>query len=506
MDDWKLFENEAIRFFQNVLDCKDAQSRHVAGYQIDCWAETNDFVFVVECKNTEQLDPSMVVRRDYRKDILQFAAKKTSLGKHIESLPRTKKPVWILRANGSIPTEANYELAKEHGLSIWTSGHLELLKKLKKSLGNQLVWQVIKEAGYDAERIDAAGYPNFKYPALPRKAMFGGEEVDVYTFYMPAKDLLPLSYVYRIREDETESYQRLLDPKKVKSIGEFIDSGNTINSSILVNLPRTARFVGQKNAEHFDSSFGFLSIPKIRNSIRLIDGQHRLYGFVHASTQDQQIPVIALLGASGSQEAQAFIDINEHQKKVPMNDLLVILARTDPDNAGFLPDLIMRMNNGGLFKGRIQMAGLRMPSFSAGKQRLSLATMNTVLRVNGFVDTSNKRRGVINTDEYESKEYAKKEAKVLLEHFFSRISEVSGRFSQEWVDDFVMTNPGFQILLPVLRQMSKYDDTGNLKSVINELTNHLSGYFEKNVANITDMRQASGAAGRSKYSYELIAT
>lgn len=505
MESWRQFENETIKFFEKVLDVEKAHSKNVAGYQIDCWAEKNEYIFIVECKNSEPLNPEVVTRRDYRKDILEFAAKKSSLEKHIQSLPRRKKPIWIFCTNGSVPIENNYALAAEHGILVWTSGHLELLKKLKKSLGEQLFWQVIKEAGYSKEYFDSFDRKTFRYPALPRQAMFGGQEVDVYTFFMPVKDLLPLSYVYRIKEDEAESYQRLLSPKKVKLIGEFIDKGNTINTSILVNLPSDSKFFVQNNAEHYESSFGFLTIPKIRNSIRIIDGQHRLYGFMHSKDSEQQIPVIALLGASGPQEAQAFIDINQNQTTVPKNELYVILAKTDPDGAGFLPDLVILMNKDGLFKGRVQIAGLRVASFSAGLQRLSLSTMVTVLSLNAFIGTNQKIGTILNTSDYISIDYAKKHAQNLLEYFFKAAVEIAKKESTKWENDFIFTNPGFQILMPVLKQIAIYSNgSAGIKSSIDELVPHLTSFFRKNTDNIDEIRQDSSAASRSKYSFEMM--
>lgn len=139
------------------------------------------------------------------------------------------------------------------------------------------------------------------------------------------------------REDDPDKgFQRTLDESRAKSIADYIRSGGTIPSSIILSAqPESELTYNSKNKT--------ITFNEVQNSFLILDGQHRVYGFRKLLNEGvkYRVPVIIYNDLTPTQEARIFIDINTLQRPVPKELLLDIkrLADRESDDERMLDEL-----------------------------------------------------------------------------------------------------------------------------------------------------------------------
>lgn len=191
-----------------------------------------------------------------------------------------------------------------------------------------------------------------------------------YSLTLPSELLAETCYVVDRTEDPIEGFQRELDEKRAKEIAAYIDSGlGTIPSSIVLSAQEDAELV-------YNSSNKSISFKSLRNAFLIIDGQHRVYGFMHAK-KAFRVPVVIYSGLSKRDETRLFIDINSKQKGVPPELLLDIkkLAEYENDQEEYLRELfdIFQKDTGSCLYGKLSPA-------SKSKGKLTRSTFNTAVK------------------------------------------------------------------------------------------------------------------------------
>lgn len=128
------------------------------------------------------------------------------------------------------------------------------------------------------------------------------------------------------REDDPEQgFQRRLDEKRAQEIAKYVDSG-------LGSIPTAIVLSAQPEAElERNISNKTLSFKKHKKAFLILDGQHRVWGFIKAQ-KSTRVPVVIYEGLSRVQEAQLFIDINMNQKEVPKELLLDVKRLLEVEN------------------------------------------------------------------------------------------------------------------------------------------------------------------------------
>jgi len=146
-----------------------------------------------------------------------------------------------------------------------------------------------------------------------------------YTLTMPSSVLAACSFATSKDEDPLEGFQRVLDEGRAQEIADYIDSGGTIPSSVVLSAQQDSGFKSVDRSK--TAAFKFSP-----HSFLIIDGQHRVYGFSKARTAFR-VPVVIYDNLTKEQEARLFIDINTKQKPVSKELLLAIksLANSETD-------------------------------------------------------------------------------------------------------------------------------------------------------------------------------
>lgn len=155
-----------------------------------------------------------------------------------------------------------------------------------------------------------------------------------YSLTLPSDTLAKCCFVISRDEDPLEGFQRQLDEKRAIEIAQYIDQGlGTIPSSIVLSAQSTANL-------EYDSKRKVVSFDIDRKAFLIIDGQHRVFGFIKARTS-LRVPVVIYSELSKRDETRLFIDINSKQKGVPPELLLDIkrLAEYETNEEQVLRDI-----------------------------------------------------------------------------------------------------------------------------------------------------------------------
>lgn len=149
-----------------------------------------------------------------------------------------------------------------------------------------------------------------------------------HTFYsltLPSELLAETCFVVTRDEDPIDGFQRELDEKRAREIAAYIDSGlGTIPSSIVLSAQAEADV-------KYDSKRKSISFNPTRTAFLIIDGQHRVFGFMLAK-KAFRVPVVIYDGLSKRDETRLFIDINSKQKGVRPELLLDIKKLAEYEN------------------------------------------------------------------------------------------------------------------------------------------------------------------------------
>lgn len=200
---------------------------------------------------------------------------------------------------------------------------------------------------------------------------------DIFIFSMDPHYIKQLVTISDVSAGD-KNFQRPFDPKRVEEIknyilgkdklykkGKDVYAKGFIPNAIVVNLPSQYRVEakGDKTYIHFPDK---KDLSKYKETIEIIDGQHRLLAFdddCKKLLQDEQYHMcfVALINLSDSEKKEIFMVLNERQKTVDKNILLrhkkLLNLLLDEEETRY--DVITRLNSevDSPFYGKIIMAG-----------------------------------------------------------------------------------------------------------------------------------------------------
>lgn len=231
-----------------------------------------------------------------------------------------------------------YPVHRNNKLIIINNSLLEYLEYLQSCIGIYAKNDVFYHFGINPKDPEKPGRPIEPLAIkMDNKKISGNIDADVFLFQLPALDLLYLADVPRfgydvngVYEKTNYNYQRMLKKNKLTKIVDLINTGKrsySFPNTVTLVLPKTKR-VSNKNG-----LIKKISIPYIRKSIRIIDGQHRIFGYAKSNLSkedlaDSKIMAVGLSFHNNSTQkkdaARIFVEINREQTRVPNNQLLLI--------------------------------------------------------------------------------------------------------------------------------------------------------------------------------------
>ncbi len=277
-------------------------------HQIDVFAKDEETFVVVECKQRSK-DQSLDVFLD------QHSARQAEIIKSVRDYYENPnlKPIFIFVTEGVEWTDEEIRNAKfNRNTHIVTASQLDYLEEIGAQLKGLARYQ------FHAEFLQGQEIDSFKGTKISAvKTVLNGKPV--YQFSIAASDLIKISFVNHRKlraRDAAPSYQRTVGRGRLSALKQYVSKGGYFPNSILVSLNEDED--GQKHVfEAIDGTdIGTLTLPALYKALRVIDGQHRLFGSAAAEREDAKVLVVLLINPGRTEEARLFRDINKEQKGV----------------------------------------------------------------------------------------------------------------------------------------------------------------------------------------------
>src|SRR5579862_8420825 len=310
--------------------------------QLDVFAKDDATVFIVECTHSRETGPKSVKGLIDKVGAIREEIVK-AIHTHYGRDPKLKVKFAIATRNIEWRS-ADRARAEDSGVPIITEDDLSYFERLtdilKSAARYQFLGRYFRGQGVDGLRLEV--------PATRGRV---GDRT-FYNFLISPHDLLRIAYISHMAKttnDDLETYQRMVKPKRLAAIGSFIDQGGTFPTNIVVNFKANGlRFDVRETFG--DTAVGTLFLPGQYGSAWVIDGQHRLYGYAYSSrTAERDRSVVSVLAYENlpvRDEIEMFVDINTQQVKVSrilVNQIISSLNVEDDDPRKRLEALCARV-------------------------------------------------------------------------------------------------------------------------------------------------------------------
>jgi len=329
------YNNEIRDFFRDIdfqgVPENDADF-YLGGQEIDSFGYYNNIFLVVDAKtSTEQSTRGENVLASLQR----FNGYKDGVIRELESIysniaekkfffifwtkDKTIEPNHITTARGSNIVLRDYFdlIYYKNAYKILNNKMLvrnSFLKDIEKQLSNQIIF--IDTGGYNAKSIEIRRY-NKK----------------IYNFQIPVEKLLKYSYIFRLENNTyLESYQRLLDPKKLQKLKTYITNGGYFANNILVATDEELHFTDFEGGRRSGIKIGTLEMPDLPCYLEIIDGQHRLMAYSDLErNQSDLLNVTAITDMNKVERAKLFVTVNKEQTKVKSDLLWDLTTLIEPN-------------------------------------------------------------------------------------------------------------------------------------------------------------------------------
>ncbi|MDP2637650.1 MAG: DGQHR domain-containing protein [Candidatus Levybacteria bacterium] len=466
----ELFEDEIWLLFKKMgfeEMNKDRQLRVGIGTsqrQIDVFAKDSKNIFLIECKSAEK--PTV---KDFSKDIYEILHTKEEI---IDSLRKhygeEYQYIFLLITKNIFLTENNLKLAKENikkDFFIWTEKETQPYATMAEQYGNHARVIMYTNIFHNRKVLES-----IKVPAIR-----GGKGDNKYYCFViqPEKLLGGIAYIHRreqTNEEITFTYQRMLNKAKLESIKEYVGHGGYFANNIILNF--TSRPVFEQNNIVGDIVLGTLTLPREYGSAWIIDGQHRLYGYLNSGKSgDAYIPVLAFDNMPVKDQARLFVDINKEQKPVSADLLWDLYADLYADSTDIKQQelraisIISKKLNSDKNSPLYQL--IELPSQSKDVQKKAHLSLTRVCIAINETKLIREDEDLLFDERYDK---TTETAYEVIKEYFNTISK---SYLEDWEKGekgLLCSGVGIRMLINILRQLLKYLNFYENKSI----------YFSKN--------------------------
>ena len=324
---------EIINNGKCLLDLSETKSGQKK-YDVDCFAiikkkglkdNKAGFVLICECKTTQSEKMKAVNHGFFNK----IKANKSFITQRINKIFQEKYiPVYILATEGFKYTPELKKKYLDEKVILMSEVEAKYLSDCYSVSKNQ---EFTFNQFLSFFRSRSLFYENLCVGAFETFTDFSRKKT-AYTFSAKARQMIQLTGVaHKVAKDlisdeegrilNTDHYQRVLKKGRLNNLGKYLDrEKKPFNNNILLSYRGTNKdfdFDFLKNVG--EGRTGELNIKGKPGSFHVIDGQHRLFGYMAATDErvlDQTLIVTVFKDLTQAEEAQIFLDVNSNQKKV----------------------------------------------------------------------------------------------------------------------------------------------------------------------------------------------
>jgi DGQHR domain-containing protein len=205
--------------------------------------------------------------------------------------------------------------AEKEGFIVWSYFALQYYLKISAILGSWTRYEIFKDFSLKLE-----GKSTTTISAVLAKQ----NDKRMYVGKIHPGLLLKIAYVVRRASEKTYAYQRMLNRDRINDISRFISSSASdgfLPNAVLIVFDSNAKV---QNAIGFNEDKCELTIPLVYCSAWIIDGQHRVYGFLGTEFESWDLddykpfdlPVVIFKTLTDIDQTKTFININYNQKRI----------------------------------------------------------------------------------------------------------------------------------------------------------------------------------------------
>jgi len=482
------------------------------GNQIDACGGVGKNFMIIDC--TSKYDPGSKSIEDKIKDNVQ---KRLPIINKIKEKYGDKysKFIFVICTEDILISEDDRNKAKNQDIKLVDIGFFDKCIKYRDILGETLKYQILKRLEGEKAIITDDGDSSIPYECPCFRIETDGKIL--YNFIINPKTLLKISYVYRIERENERGYQRELKFDKLTDINEFILSGEKFLNNIIISFDKTIKdedlFYPINNLSIRLSSnvkLGVIKIPKIYCISEIVDGQHRVYGYLDTSEdkrndtelnqkrRDDRVVVIGFTDPGEDKRARTYLDINSTQTKINTNELWSLMGNVKSTILeGYISNIVKELNEEGVFKNQIDIPG----KLKVGKRPISLANFCKGLKDRKLVQKIEDNDSLdwnlfdgnrITSDYPVQIDKNSKPIKYLNEYF----NAVSESYKSDWnsEDGFLRSNNGVNVMLRILvgilkfykhKEITNFNKKGIKKFLSTSLRNYIKRRKPKKLKKIT---------------------
>jgi len=291
--------------------------------EVDVLAATDNAIFVFEAKCYEPNGGSLTGQQ------IDALATRCDLVRRTLAREDKRKVLGIFVTINSSHTDRIDDYGKKKGITILRSEDIDLYRDLRKAVGEHGKYMFFSRimAGKEIPAL------RLELPAICSRI---GNRTS-YSFAAHPEDLLQITYVAHRTGRPSDSYQRLINKRKIAGIRKFVDDGGVFPTNVIIAFDDNTRGLKFEASDKIGVDkklqIGKLIIPGTYGCAWVVDGQHRLLGYAgNKWAGSAYLHVTAYEKLPKSEQAQMFDDINSNQTKVPKNHLAELDAILHDDS------------------------------------------------------------------------------------------------------------------------------------------------------------------------------
>lgn len=312
---------------------------------------SKSFLIVFECKSGKNLNSINKEISSWETDIKKLDSNRTKIissddNKIKDNNLKKVKEIKVCYVFGEQFNSSKFKTIKEilgkRSFLAWDYSAITYYKKVANTVGEWIKYEIFKECGITFERTMSS---------TEKAVEIKQGNFDMYMFGAYPSTLLKIGYVSRRASGKTDAYQRILNKDRIAKISRFVVSKNGLLPNVIIIAFDDDKEI-QNKVTYKD---GFLTFPIIYCSAWIIDGQHRVFGFLGTKfekvdpqdpSENFKLPVVAFKSLDRVLQNRTFVSINYNQKKIDPT-LLCDLATSVPDLQNELtwPSLLVRKLN-----------------------------------------------------------------------------------------------------------------------------------------------------------------
>lgn len=243
---------------------------------------------------------------------------------------------------GKDMTAENIAYAQDEGMCVWGEEKLTYFESVVDAIKEYAKYEIIHDLGIktkEQKQINRVLALRLRQPATD-------STTELFMFSMSPEELLKTCVIYRRAIGNADAYQRMLQKKRLPQIRKFVSTHNALlPTNLILHLGKNITSKEVKDDELLDQAgkpitltkedvcdIVTLDIPMAYASLEILDGQHRLFGFVDtdpATRRSFNLVVLGLREMDDRQKRECFVAINDNSRRMDPNLVAYLKYTTD---------------------------------------------------------------------------------------------------------------------------------------------------------------------------------